>query len=55
MREKPPVSLPHQVTGSKFLEARTAAALFTNRGWEKANSFSTRFTQQNCLVELTEH
>lgn len=36
MREKPPASLPHQVTGSKFLETRTAAALFDEQGLGKS-------------------
>ena len=36
MREKPPVSLPHQIVGSKFLETRTAAALFDEQGLGKS-------------------
>jgi SNF2 family DNA or RNA helicase len=36
MREKPPLPLPHQEVGSKFLENRTAAALLDEQGLGKS-------------------
>ncbi|MCU1323838.1 MAG: Helicase [Acidobacteriaceae bacterium] len=36
MRETPPPALPHQEVGSKFLEDRTAAALFDEQGLGKS-------------------
>ena len=36
MRDTPPVPLPHQETGSKFLESRTVAALFDEQGLGKS-------------------